>query len=290
MAELTCDPRFLVKAAFSALNDAYAPVEAEAPDIILCTRDVAALPEFAMFGALADLLGSQVICVAPAGDLSGVLRALGLPTVPRPSVSSQAPTALTVGPQRVVAIGSSTGGIEALSCILEAYPKDCPPTVVVQHIKGEFLDSVVARLDAVCRAQVRTATPDFKLATGQVVFAPGLPVHLEIEPVSLRCRLRDGPPVSGHRPSVDRLFHSVAALKSRAVGVLLTGMGRDGATGLGEMRRAGAWTIAQDAATSIVYGMPRVAHEEGAVCEVVTLPRMCRAILSAARISSEVAS
>jgi len=298
-AELKRDARIILEGTFQSLTAAYSPAESRPPDLVICTRDVTEQPEFAMFDALLDTVGCTVIKLPVGGGAALVLRALGLPP-PAPVAAAVgsggartglAPMGLLrTGPQRLVAIGSSTGGIEALSLILKAYPEDCPPTVIVQHIKPEFLDSVVARLDAVCPATVLAATDDLKLTPGRVVFAPGRPVHLEIQPTSLRCRLGDGPLVSGHRPSVDRLFQSVAALKSRAVGVLLTGMGRDGATGLGDMRRAGAWTIAQDAATSTVYGMPRVAHEEGAVCEVLPLPRICRAILNAARISSEVAS
>lgn len=291
LAEIRTDPRFHLMTVYPSLSQAYSPVEADPPDLVICTRAIAAQPEFAMFRALIDVTGGRLATLHPGDGIGGVARALGLRPVPLAPPPPVPPAPFRAGQrQRLVAIGSSTGGIEALSQILGTYPADCPPTVIVQHIKPEFLDSVVARLNAVCPASVRTASADFRLGPGQVVFAPGLPVHLEIDPGGLRCRLQEGPPMSGHRPSVDRLFQSVALLKSKAVGVLLTGMGRDGATGLGEMRRAGAWTIAQDAATSTVYGMPRVAQAEGAVCEVLPLPRICRAILSAATISTEAAS
>ncbi len=288
IADLNADPRFFPLVAFTSLAQAYAPTEAQPPDLVICTREIAAEPEFAMFNALVEMIGCRLVSVSASGGAAAVARALGL-QAPLPAARAQ-PSLMSAGRQRLVAIGSSTGGIEALSQILSGYPANCPPTVIVQHIKPDFLDSVVVRLNALCRANVRVAENDMRIGPGDVVVAPGLALHLEIEPGKLRCRLREGPPMSGHRPSVDHLFKSVASLKSQAVGVILTGMGRDGASGLGEMRRAGAWTIAQDAATSTVYGMPRVAHEEGAVCEVLPLPRICRAILTAAAISSEVAS
>jgi len=189
----------------------------------------------------------------------------------------------TASAQRLVAIGASTGGIEALAKVLSSFPAQCPPTVIVQHIKADFLAGVAARLDALCPAEVREAQDGEALAPGRILIAPSNTQHLIVTHRGKRSSLQDGPPVFGHRPSVDRLFESVAALGPDAVGALLTGMGRDGATGLGAMREAGAWTIAQDAKSSTVYGMPRVARDEGAVCEVVPLNKMASAILHAAR-------
>lgn len=232
-----------------------------------------------MFEALIGIVGGKLITVHSSADATAVSRALGIPAHSQPV---SAPPLGAHGRQKLIAIGSSTGGIEALSQILSAYPVNCPPTVIVQHIKPDFLDSVVGRLNHVCAADVQTATDGQRLQSGKVVFAPGLASHLEVEGTSWRCRLRNGPTASGHRPSIDTLFQSVATFGPKAVGVILTGMGRDGATGLGAMRQAGAWTIGQDAATSTVFGMPRVAQEEQAVCEVLPLSRIGRAILTAA--------
>lgn len=260
---------------------AYAPTEESPPDVVICSKDITQQAEFAMFEALIGVVGGKVIAIHTGGGAATVIRALGLPAQTQ-AVAAPPPPVAAPGHQKLVAIGSSTGGIEALSQILSAFPVNCPPTVIVQHIKPDFLDSVVGRLNRVCAANVQTASDGQRLQPGQVVFAPGHPSHLEVEGTALRCRLRDGPPVSGHRPSIDILFQSAARMGPKAVGVILTGMGRDGASGLGAMRKAGAWTIGQDAATSTVYGMPRVAQEESAVCEVLPLPRIGKAILAAA--------
>jgi two-component system chemotaxis response regulator CheB len=170
---------------------------------------------------------------------------------------------------RVVASGSSTGGVEALLAIVSTLPKNCPPTVITQHMPPTFTKSFAGRLNQFCAAHVSEAVDGAALETGRVYLAPGGATHLEVMGSAsgqLRCRLRDGDLVSGHRPSVDVLFSSVAKYAAgNAVGVILTGMGRDGAAGLKTMRDAGAATLGQDAATSVIYGMPRVAFEVGAV-------------------------
>ena len=162
----------------------------------------------------------------------------------------------------ILAIGSSTGGVEALMTILSAFPSTCPPTVITQHMPATFTRSFAERLDKVCGGKVAEAWAGARLAPGHVYLAPGGETHLEVTgsttPV---CRLRQDGPVNGHRPSVDVLFDSVARLNRPAVGVILTGMGRDGAQGLLAMRQAGARTLGQDEASSVVYGMPRAAKE-----------------------------
>lgn len=168
---------------------------------------------------------------------------------------------------RIVAIGSSTGGVEALLSVLSAFPANCPPTVITQHMPGTFTRSFAERLNRVCAANVEEASEGAQLRAGQIYLAPGGDSHLQIVgSMQLRCRLVAEAPVNGHRPSVDVLFDSVARTVGRAsVGVILTGMGRDGAKGLLSMRNAGASTIGQNEQTSVVYGMPRVAFEAGAV-------------------------
>ena len=181
----------------------------------------------------------------------------------------------------VVAIGSSTGGVEALLTIISRFPEGCPPTVVTQHMPATFTKSFAARLDRACGASVEEAYDGAPLEPGRIYVAPGGGSHLEVvRSGGLRCRLREGEPVSGHRPSVDVLFKSVAdATGSASLGVILTGMGRDGAQGLLSMRNVGAQTLGQDEATCVVYGMPRVAFELGAVERQLPLSALGEAIL-----------
>ena len=169
---------------------------------------------------------------------------------------------------RLLAIGSSTGGVEALTALLQGFPANCPPTVITQHMPPVFTKSFAERLNRLCAPTVAEATDGAPLAEGRIYIAPGSPTHhLEVVGgAAMRCRFKAADPVNGHCPSVDVLFNSVARVAgANAVGVILTGMGRDGAKGLLAMRQAGAATVGQDAATSLVYGMPKAAFEVGAV-------------------------
>lgn len=183
---------------------------------------------------------------------------------------------------QLIAIGASTGGVEALSQILQSWPADCPPTMIVQHIAGSFSDALVRNLDNLCPAQVVAAESDVYLKPGHVYVAPGNTRHLVVRGGErLKSRLLALPPETGHRPSVDMLFASVAeAVPGAAVGILLTGMGEDGARGLLAMRQAGCTTIAQDRATSTVYGMPRVAVEMGAAQHVLAIDDVAEKVFS----------
>jgi two-component system chemotaxis response regulator CheB len=183
---------------------------------------------------------------------------------------------------KTVVIGASTGGVEALIELFSTFPEYGPPTLVVQHINGDFLPGLAQRLDRHCLARVRPATSGDPLEPGTILMAPGNSEHLTIGPQARRCRLVAGAPVSGHRPSVDMLFQSAVALGSDAVGVILTGMGRDGAQGLLAMRRAGATTFGQDQASCTVYGMPRAAMELGAVSQQLPISELGPALLSVA--------
>ena len=169
--------------------------------------------------------------------------------------------------RKIVAIGSSTGGVEALIAVLQKFPRNCPPTVITQHMPPTFTKSFAERLNRLCAPVVEEATDGARLEIGKIYLAPGGERHLQVVNASAPCcRLVERAPVNGHRPSVDVLFDSVAELAGRnAVGVILTGMGRDGASGLLKMRHAGARTIGQNEKTCVVYGMPRVAYELGAV-------------------------
>ena len=184
---------------------------------------------------------------------------------------------------KMVAIGSSTGGVEALISILTAFPANCPPTLVTQHMPPVFTRNLAARLDKMCAPTVVEATVGAPLKPGTVYIAPGGDLHLEIAGrTTFACALKPGSLVNGHCPSIDRLFTSMArSLGPRCVGVLLTGMGRDGAQGLLDIRQAGGRTMAQDEATSIVYGMPKAAVELGAVEFQYPLARIGHAIVEA---------
>ena len=205
------------------------------------------------------------------------VRALRSATAERQPVVDHTPD------DRVIAIGSSTGGVEALIAILTRFPANCPPTLITQHMPGAFTKSFSERLDRLCALKVSEARDGAPLEVGRIYVAPGGDNHLEISgSTQLRCRLQAGPTVNGHRPSVDVLFNSVAkAVGARAVGAILTGMGRDGADGLLAMRRAGARTFGQDEASCVVYGMPKVAFEIGAVERQAPLDRLAAELLKA---------
>ena len=180
----------------------------------------------------------------------------------------------------VIAIGASTGGVDALLNVVSHFPKDCPPCLIVQHMPGKFTSSFARRLDACTQAQVTEAQNGVALRAGHIYLAPGGERHMQLTyRPEMACALVEGPAVTGHRPSVDVLFNSVAKLGKRAFGVLLTGMGADGAKGLGQIRAAGGRTIGQDEASSIVYGMPRTAFEQGAVERQLPLQAIGPAIM-----------
>lgn len=185
--------------------------------------------------------------------------------------------------ERLVVIGASTGGVEALKIVLMGLPSDCPPVLITQHMPPRFTTAFAERLNRECPMVVSEAVHDEPIVPGHVYIAPGSH-HLTLGRRGGRniCVLTDGPPVSGHRPSVDVLFQSAAqASAAVAVGVILTGMGKDGAEGMLELRRAGVQTLGQDEDSSLIYGMPRVAFERGAVLRQVPLVRMAGAIIDA---------
>lgn len=195
------------------------------------------------------------------------------------------------GAGKLIAVGSSTGGVEALFSLLPALPADCPPVLVVQHMPASFTRSFADRLNGECRVHVTEASHGAQVQPGTVYIAPGGETHMELSGgVAGRIMLRPGDPVTGHRPSVDVLFRSVVPLGSAGVGVILTGMGSDGAEGLLAMRGAGARTLGQSRDTCVVWGMPRAAKELGAVEKEVGLSGMPEAILKACRETSRVGS
>ncbi len=184
--------------------------------------------------------------------------------------------------QKIVAIGASTGGTEALRMVLTALPQTAPPIVIVQHMPEAFTSGFARRLDELCRITVREAQDGDSVLAGQALIAPGAKhMLLTRSGANYRVEVRDGPLVNRHRPSVDVLFRSVSRVAGQnAVGVILTGMGDDGARGLKEMRDAGAITIGQNEATSVVYGMPAEAMRHGAVETELPLGEIARKIVT----------
>jgi two-component system chemotaxis response regulator CheB len=182
---------------------------------------------------------------------------------------------------QIIAIGASTGGTEAIRQVLSRLPADCPGVVIAQHIPRAFSQQFAARMDACSALSVQEASDGALIQPGRAYIAPG-DRHLLVERdgAHYRCRLQDGAPINRHRPSIDLLFDSMAQqLGARGVGVILTGMGADGARGLQQMRANGAYTLAQDEASSVVWGMPGAAVALGAVECVVPIEGMAAALL-----------
>ena len=187
--------------------------------------------------------------------------------------------------EMVVCIGASTGGTEALREVLEALPANSPGIVVVQHMPESFTKAFAKRLNSLCEVDVKEAEDGDTVMRGHVLIAPGGLRHTMLERQGARyvVAIKEGPLVSRHRPSVDVLFRSAARnAGANAVGIIMTGMGDDGARGLLEMKQAGARTIAQDEATSVVFGMPKEAIARGAVDRIAPLGAIARELLHAA--------
>ncbi len=215
---------------------------------------------------------------------------------PRPLVAAPKLTADAVLPRKnklisaaapnvVIAVGASTGGTEALRIFLSGLPVDCPPVAIVQHMPEVFTRAFADRLNKECQIEVAEARDGERLETGRALIAPGNR-HMLVNRSGehFAAQIMDGPLVSRHRPSVDVLFRSVAiAAGAKAIGVIMTGMGDDGADGLCEMKEAGAATIAQDEASCVVFGMPKEAIARGAVSLTVPLDQIAGEILNLQR-------
>lgn len=201
--------------------------------------------------------------------------ALHMPARPKASIGGVTGSALPerVLREKVVLIGASTGGTEAIKEVLSRLPEACPPLMLVQHMPEMFTASFARRMDSLCALRVKEAEHGERLMAGTAYIAPGHS-HLKLGRLGtvMQCELSATPPVNRHRPSVDVLFASAAPLLgANALGVLLTGMGKDGAQGLLSLRKRGAWTLAQDQESSVVWGMPREAAAIGAACEIASL-------------------
>jgi two-component system chemotaxis response regulator CheB len=193
--------------------------------------------------------------------------------------------ALIKSTDQVIAVGASTGGTEALKEFLMRLPADCPGMVVVQHMPEKFTRAFAERLDGLCTVRVQEGGDGDRVLTGHVLIAPGgFHMRLARAGATYLVKLNTEPPVNRHRPSVDVLFNSCSEVAGRnAVGVIMTGMGDDGARGLLAMRNAGARTLAQDEATCVVFGMPKAAIDMGAAERVLPLGQLADAVLALAR-------
>jgi len=232
-------------------------------------------------GELRHTLAAKIRAAAAAR----VRPALRTPAEPQAPPAVPAVPAGSLDATAVIAIGASTGGTEAIREILSVLPADCPGIVIAQHIPPVFSKAFAERLNQICAMEVKEAADGDFLVPGRALVAPG-DYHMLVRRsgMAARVEVKTGPRVHYQRPSVDVLFTSVAeAYGPDAIGVLLTGMGADGAEGLLKMKQAGAHTIAQDEATCVVFGMPREAIRLGAAAQVLPLGSIGRAILAAAQ-------
>ena len=225
--------------------------------------------------------------VVPHGVAAGAGSAGSRPAVARaPAVPSLLGRIST---EKIIAIGASTGGTEAIREVLTHLPADCPAIVITQHMPPGFTTSFAARLDSLCQMTVKEATHGERLLPGHAYIAPG-GRHFSISRSGANyvAVVDDAPPVNRHKPSVEVLFKSVAASAGRnAYGLMLTGMGADGAAAMREMRDAGSYNLVQDEASCIVFGMPREAIAHGAADEVLPLTQLAPALLSKLRGGSD---
>jgi two-component system chemotaxis response regulator CheB len=280
-------------------------VNLAAPEALSCLRKsvvdlphplvvATSLSEWAASVALEELGGGALEMLGAPGipgrtlPLAEILKAAARRFVPRRgTIPLPPPARLPIAPPthlKIVAVGASTGGTEALRDLLIDLPENAPGMVIVQHMPEHFTRAFADRLNQLCAVEVKEAENGDSVIPGRVLIAPGA-YHMMLRKVGARyvVEVKDGPLISRHRPSVDVLFKSVArAAGKNAVGILLTGMGRDGAEGMKEMHGAGALTIAQDEASCVVFGMPKEAIALGAVNFILPLREIPRKLLALA--------
>ena len=226
-----------------------------------------------------DLIADKIRAAAMSRPRSPAVKTASMQQAPPILVNRYSTT------EKIVVIGASTGGTEAIKQVLTTLPSNSPAIMITQHMPAGFTKSFVDRLDGLCQVKVHEAIHGQRIMPGHVYLAPGGVAHMRLvrSGANYMVELVDSEPVNRHKPSVDVLFNSAAELAGKnAVGVILTGMGKDGAKGMLNMRNAGAITFAQDEATSIVFGMPREALEIGATDEAVPLPKISERILASA--------
>ncbi|MFN5511853.1 MAG: chemotaxis response regulator protein-glutamate methylesterase [Burkholderiales bacterium] len=244
-------------------------------------RTAAAVPAAgSLAGASAS--GSVLNRSGAATGLAGVSTAGVSTSAPGVAAKTMPITYSRVSTEKIIAIGSSTGGTEALREVLSVMPADCPAVMVTQHMPPGFTRSFADRLNGLCRMRVKEAEDNERVLPGHAYIAPGgRQMRVKRSGANYMVQIDDGPPVNRHKPSVDVLFRSVAEqVGKNAIGVMLTGMGRDGADAMRVMRDAGAWNLAQDEASCVVYGMPREAVAAGAIEEILPLGKIAEHILA----------
>lgn len=250
-------------------------------------------PKLGLRSFLEDPTNGLVSAVRAAAraNMRAIPRSVAAPAGAGPAALAPAPGALAaavrqptgamaVTTDRVIALGSSTGGVQSVEAVLTKLPRTMPGMVIVQHMPEKFTQAFANRLNGLCELEVLEAKDGDRVINGRVLIAPG-GKHMQLRRNGAQyvVEVRDGPLINHHKPSVDVLFKSVAQCAGRnAIGVILTGIGDDGARGLLEMRRAGAQTLGQDEASSVVYGMPKAAAEMGAVETVLPLQSMAAAL------------
>jgi two-component system chemotaxis response regulator CheB len=228
-------------------------------------------------------ISEDIITKVRAAATSRVRRRATGPALAGPPLTIQAPKGLAEATDKVIAIGASTGGTEALARVLPALPGDAPGAVVVQHMPKAFTSAFAQRLNGLCRMRVKEAENGDRIIRGTVLVAPG-DYHMEVvrQGAAYYVKLNQQPQVNGFRPSVDVLFHSCAnQLGRHACAAILTGMGRDGAAGMLAMRSVGCYTVAQDEESCVVFGMPKEAIAAGGAVRVVTLERIAGELIAA---------
>ncbi|MFN3525030.1 MAG: CheB methylesterase domain-containing protein [Paracoccus sp. (in: a-proteobacteria)] len=307
----------IVKVIGSAtLGDTYRLLEAHVPQRIFIAAEFAELREFEALADMISLIGAELVIYGEsrrALSLAGTMNVRRIDNIEDmlpplgdspelPALRKETPASIKPAPARspaelrpvasygrvedLVCIGASTGGISALEAVLKVFQADCPPTLIVQHIRPGFAEGLIRRLNSTLAPQVTAGVDNQVLERGTIYLAASTDHHLGIFPgATPRIRLIEGDPVSGHRPSVDVLFCQAAALagKMSVRAALLTGMGADGADGMCALREAGGLTIAQDRGSSVVWGMPRVAIERGGAVETLPLSRIGEALLKVDR-------
>ncbi|RJL02403.1 chemotaxis protein CheB [Paracoccus aestuarii] len=276
-------------------GEAYMLIESHLPRRVAFSAEFAEAVEFDGLADILTMIDADVSIFGPLRHRTGRHRQFATPDEmlahlfgglqpARGPLRAEAPAAPASGPVgSVILMGASTGGITALETVLSQFRADCPPTLIVQHIRPGFAEGLVRRLDQLLTPRVVAARDGDPLQRGTVYLACEADRHMGlIMRGGPRIRMIAGAPVSGHRPSVDVLFSDGAALADRLEvrAALLTGMGADGAQGMGALRRAGGLTIAQDRDSSVVWGMPRVAAETGAASEILPLSRIGKTLLT----------
>jgi two-component system chemotaxis response regulator CheB len=234
--------------------------------------------------SVGDLRTSLAAKIRAAAAAKG--RRAVAPQAPLPAVT---PATGLAGSHKIIAIGASTGGTEAIASVLRAMPKEAPPILVVQHIPPIFSAAFASRLNGLCAIDVKEAADGDALRPGLALIAPG-DFHMVLRKGNggYFVNIKTGPPVCYQKPSVDVLFFSIAEIAaSQSAAALLTGMGADGAQGLLKLRQSGAHTIAQDEATCVVFGMPREAIQRGAAEQVLPLDRIAHALLTSSSVAPE---